>query len=229
MVVIFFLLFVRFFSALIIFSILRTYLKISGILALALGLSFFCLSLIDFSQVSSAGLSNPELVFLTLREIWIGILQALPLALALESFALTGRMVDVSRGAQLAEQLFPGSLVRMSVCENAFLLAGFVLVFASGGYQFLILNLIDSLTILELGNLKQAAVFDILQIIKTSSRAIEYGICLALPVVILCWLVDILGAVASRMFEKLNLMMEITLIKLILGLGVLVIASRGYL
>jgi flagellar biosynthesis protein FliR len=210
------------------FSILRTHLKISGILALALSLSFFCLALIEPSQIS-ASWSKLELFFLALRESWIGILQALPLALALESFALCGRMIDVSRGAQLAEQLFPGSLVRQSVCENAFLLAGFVLVFASGGYQFLILNLVNSLSVLELGNLKQAPVFDILAIIKVSSQAIEYGICLALPVVILCWLVDILGAVASRMFERLNLMLEITLIKLILGLGVLVVVLRGYL
>jgi flagellar biosynthesis protein FliR len=227
MVVIFFLIFVRFFSALVLFSILRTFLKISGIVALALVLSFFALSFIDWGELSAAKLSHLEIFFLALREIWIGVLQALPLALVLESFALTGRMVDVSRGAQLAEQLFPGSVVRMSVCENAFWLAGFTVFFAGGWYQLFMVNIVDSFSVLQLGNLQQEVVFDIVQIIKTSGLAIQNGILLSLPVVILCWLVDIFGTVAGRMFERLNITIEITMVKLVLGLAVLVVMGEN--
>ena len=212
---------VRFFCSLVVFQQLRVHLKMSGILGISLGLTMLCAS--NMSQIALPSLSVLEALAMGLREAWLGVLLALPLALGLESLAVSGRVLDLSRGAQLAEQLYPGLSGRQSVFENTLLLAGFAIILESGGYQFFITRLVTSGFVLEVGTS-----FDVYGFIKISATAIKQGVLIVLPIMVVSFLLDIFGGAIGKVLEKANIVTEITLIKLLVSLSLLlVILSYG--
>ncbi len=221
----FFLIFTRIFAFLVCLDTIKKYLKISGMVAISLALSIFCISLINTPTITK---NNFEIAYLVLHEIYIGILLALPLALSIECYAIAGKIFDTSRGAQLAEQLSPGSITHQSICENIFILLCIVIIFENSNYQFFLDNLLETFFSLGIGNVLTAPKFDILEIITISALAIKNGITLAFPVIVICLAAEFLGAVVSRMFERLNLTIEITAVKLLLGTLTLAIILNNY-
>ena len=209
---------VRFFCSLIVFQQLRSYLKISGILGLSFVLTVLCLP--DLSQVVLPSLSTLEIIVIGMREAWLGVLLALPFALALESLAVSGRVFDLSRGAQLAEQLYPGLSGRQSVFENTLLLAGFAIIFESGGYQFFITKLVEFTSVFKTCG-EFNVVLDVYGLIKISAAAIGQGVLIALPIMTVSFLLDIFGGAIGKVLEKANIVTEITLIKLLICLVLL--------
>ena len=181
---------VRFFCSLVVFQQLRTYLKMSGILGVSLVLTILCLPILP--QITLPSASVLDIIIVGMTEAWLGFLLALPFALALESLAVTGRVFDLSRGAQLAEQLFPGLQGRQSVFENALLLAGFAIIFEIGGYQFFVTRLVESISLFEVGG-QFGATLDVWGIIKVSAVAISQGVLIVLPIMVVSFLLDIFG------------------------------------
>ena len=211
---------VRFFCALVVFQQLRTHLKISGIFGVSLVLTILCFPGLPQITLPSGPILN--VVIIGIREAWLGVLLALPFALALESLAVSGRVFDLSRGAQLAEQLYPGLPGRQSVFENALLLLGFAIIFESGAYQFFITRLVESISVFAAGG-EFGAMLDVWGIIRVSAAAIGQGVIIALPIMTVSFLLDIFGGAMGKVLEKANIVTEITLVKLLVSLILLLI------
>ena len=126
-------LFVQAFSFVFTFSPARTYLGISGSMAVS-----FALTVWSYSNGTS-DIDLPLAVSLC-SAVLHGVSAALPLALAFEAFPMIGRSVDLLRGAQASEQLAPLSGERSSVLEQTMTLGGAALFLQAGGFETLALQ-----------------------------------------------------------------------------------------
>ena len=215
---------VRSFSMLVVFSSMRAYLKMSGMLVLSATLALFMLSFASVPETVSATLRDSNIiafVLLVLCEGAIGLSIGLPLALSLECLPMAARAADVSRGAQFGEQLNPNLGVNLSPFESIALLAALVFVFVAGGYQFGIELLTASVTAThQSGTNVGSFIFDrgaIMGMISLSAKAIALGISIAAPVILFSFFLDLAASVLSRALQRINVVFELLPAKLLLG------------
>jgi flagellar biosynthesis protein FliR len=136
---------------------------------------------------------------LLVRELLIGLGIGLVASFAFRAAEVAGRLVDVLRGAAMAEVLVPTSDERSSPVGALYLLLATLIFLELGGVPRLLEALLlsyDAVPIaggLTAHNLRQAAGV----VIVASAKLLEVALALAAPVVVALWLTDLaLGMVA---------------------------------
>ena len=155
---------------------------------------------------------------IVLGELLLVVLRFAPLAIALESFAIAGRVIDLARGAQFAEQVQPQSGARESLFEQLAVHGSLVFLFASCGSTFF------SLLVEPLASSRISAA-RALETVEFFGQALARGLCLAAPVLCISLLIDLAAAFGSRVLGRVNLLFEVLPAKL--ALGVLFVAWRA--
>jgi flagellar biosynthetic protein FliR len=154
------------------------------------------------AAVARAGLvrANGGLLVLVLaRELVVGLGLGLVVSFAFRAAETAGRLVDVLRGASLAEVLVPTSDERASPVGALYLLLATLLFLELGGVARLLEALLASYDAVPLaaglapGSLRAAASV----VVVGSARVLEVALALAAPVIVALWLTDLaLGMIA---------------------------------
>jgi flagellar biosynthesis protein FliR len=154
------------------------------------------------AAAARAGLERAGGLFVALvlaREILVGLGVGLVASFAFRAAEVAGRLIDVLRGASLAEVLVPTSDERASPVGALYVLLATLVFLELGGVPRLLEALLASYDAVPLAggltaaNLRGAAWV----VAAASARLIEAALALAAPVVVALWLTDLaLGMVA---------------------------------
>lgn len=222
--------------------LLRSQLRLSGTVIVAVSLSLFFVFACRGVDVSPVALrwnfphrsveQSFELLVVGAFEFSLGALIGLPISLFLEALLQGARLGDVVRGAHYAEQI-SASGKRVSVFENltqVYILA----VGVPFAYPGAILAMKHSLTLVPLGsfpsfsfpNFSGPRSIDMLSLFSAESRFfMELGnkafllTCLAVSSILMVnVLLDVFLALLSRVMGRANVFSELMPLKLILGL-----------
>jgi flagellar biosynthesis protein FliR len=212
------LLFVRVFSFFAVFSSLRAYLRSSGILIL---------SLVTVLILSKGLVSNElpwfEFFKLAAGEIIFGVLLAVPFVFAFECCAMTGRIVDLFRGAQLGEQLNELAGERRSQCEELFNIGILAAVFQTKGHQHIFRVL--SASLFNDHPLTLLSAEGIFRFIGVLSGGFKTALILSFPVLFLVLALEIVSAFISKAFPRFQY--DLQGIRLPLALGIFLLTIQN--
>jgi type III secretory pathway component EscT len=160
-----------------------------------------------------------------LGEILLGFAMSIPFSIVIASIGSTGRIVDLLRGNQIAEQLVPGFEERASALEKLLSLALFAGLFSSGLWKIPLNVFYKSFSI------PPGAVFDNFvhpeRIIEFTQLCLRECLWFIAPAVALLFACDMISLGLTRAAPKLNIQAELTGAKLILGLLFLSLLDWG--
>lgn len=171
---------------------------------------------------SDSGLSP----IIVVREIFAGIVLAFPFAICFEVIPFVGRLSDILRGSQSAENLLPNQVHRSTVCENLFLFSGLGFVFVTGGYELPIRALLHSFQ--QQGSPGSDPLL-ISHVVENGANLLRDGTCLVAPIFVSSLLLEGFVGVASRFFGKAAIVAELANVKLVVALFVIssILEFRG--
>ena len=217
----FFLTFLRAYAFLSVVSAARVYLRRIGMLAVAAALALCVFP--EGTLSTEYDKSHWSLLLLAARELWLGALLALPVAIAVESFLMAGRIADVTRGAQFSEQVAPGLAARVSPCESVAMLLVLLAALSLGGYRFVLLGLFGDFqpadSIEGMGAFPFAG-SSVREWVQLSAKAIAAGLCAAAPVLLGSCLVEFAGVLSSRVLQRVSVSFELFPLKLLIGFAI---------
>lgn len=151
-----------------------------------------------------------------------GVIAGIPLALVFHAVSVLGRLLDLSAGLLIAEQLQPGMQERQSPSQSLLLSAAAVLMFSPELFSVFGKHL--GIVALPL-NIPQ---LDLNGIFIMVGESLKCGLSLALPVVGLVFFVELAATLFSRFLQPVNIASELAPIKLILVIGFLVVYGGSF-
>ncbi|MBL7662277.1 flagellar biosynthetic protein FliR [bacterium] len=214
---------VRVFCLLSVIPILRSALRPSGILILALVVAVYLLPELELKHAIELNLTT--LFYWALQQALLGILWGIPLAIISEVLAVAARMIDFARGANYGEQVNPEIGSQASVLEHLMSPLTLACVFATGGYMVCVdliafsfkhFPLSQPLSVVGLGFLFES--------VRVYSHVFLAAVVIASPVLLFSFVVDLVSGISARMFQgRVSLAAEYTNLKLIAGLGLMLV------
>lgn len=193
-------------------------------LALGLLLSMLCLPVLLPAATSAlTGLGPVGGLLLAARELLVGLTVGLCVAMVFRAAEAAGRLVDVVRGANLAEVLAPLTEERQSPMGELYLFLAIVVFLELGGLRLFATALGRSyeavpvgLAASTAGTLRSAA-----GLVTTSvGKLLESAVGLAAPVVVAMWLADAALGVVGRVAPQVALSFAAMPAKALLGMAV---------
>ena len=175
--------------------------------------------------VVASSLALPALMFDTedystpiifLSEVIYGASLALPIALLFYLLPYAGRLIDTYRGAQFGELVLPGSGDKVTMLEN---IAGLIsiFIFLSPVVSSQIFpRLVSPLVVQNIDSGEWIS-----GIVYLFGDVLVLGFCLAAPIGISCFILDMAAAIVSKSAKRVNLVFELLSAKLLLGLLIL--------
>lgn len=181
------------------------------------------------SAISGAPLDIMPLLSIIMTEIavgfYIGFLAAIPFW-AIES---AGSLIDMVRGAGLADLLNPTSGASTSLFGLFFVQLISALFFTSGGFNLLLEAIYHSYQLLPIGKAPALDRDTILFIIKQSRVVLDLGIGFALPAVVIMILTDLSLGLVNRATEQLDVFFLAMPIKTLLTCMMLLVGMNSML
>lgn len=155
-------------------------------------------------------------------ESLVGMLLGASVHVALASFSVAGRLLDVQIGLGLGsifDPLTQSSVSAISSALNALGVCAFVL---AGAHLEYLAMLAESISYFPIGSLPELA--DPVRALSAAGHMFRFGLSLAAPVVVALLLTDIAVGVVSRNAPQLNALLLAIPIKLVIGLSILSMA-----
>ena len=214
---------IRFTSAFYAFSIVRLHLKVSVVLSLSLGLALYSIFFLDFHMKDSQ-FGPAEVIVLSLAEMIRGFILSCPFVIAIEVFPYSTRIIELARGAQFAEQQFPGIEGRTCLLEAIMYNFGVLMLWFCFMPQFL--------KILVNCNIGDDIGYDsnfvsikhhLITLVKQYSSVLQSGFKTVSPYIFGCFCIDIGVGLVSRFSERLSVSNDAISVKLLFGLICLVL------
>jgi flagellar biosynthesis protein FliR len=159
-------------------------------------------------------LSNWDLLIRTLQLFATAIVSVVPSVLMVELIRMCGRLCDSLRGAQYAEQITPELGERVSLLESFGQYLAQYLFFTAGIHHIAFLIAYQGLAFFE------QVKFPILPMLRISAEALERGLVLAAPLIVVGFLSDLSTMFLSRGLVKINVFFESLPLRLLSGLSV---------
>lgn len=159
--------------------------------------------------------SDAGLLLAAILQVVKGVCFGVPFALALECLPFAGRMSDVSRGVQFAEQALGNLAARSSLLEGLAEMFILLLILPLGGLDLIQNDLFKVFAVDYLFDIDKRW-FELCLLISSSSFSV--GFSLALPVFGATLLLDICIVSLSRSIGRVNLSFELMGLKACCGL-----------
>ena len=192
---------------------LLTPIGIGGLVAANLSVAFS-------SDALNTSLAADGVGFLRLACAFVsGFIAGLPLALVFHSISVFGRVIDLSAGLLIAEQLQPGMQERQSPSQSLLILGASALLFtpelfSTFGVNLCLARLPQSIPVLNLNG-----------IFLLVGESLWGGVSFALPVVGLLFILELGATLFGRFLQPVNIASELPPTKLILVIAFLVVCG----
>ncbi len=214
---------VRFFAFFVVFRPLRGYTRLPVVSVLSLSCAFVvCQRCVNYDIAAVA--SGAPFFITLLWQIGIGVLLAIPFALVIEAVSMSGRLLDVLRGAQTGEQLNPALSGMVSSLESAASLLILTVALLGGAYQLPLNILVRSFDVGLLlppspdALLRTQAWALIAPFVQECLRDVTLWVA---PLVVFAILSEWGGGYIGRMIPRVSVAAELVPVKLLGGLAVI--------
>ena len=160
---------------------------------------------------------------LVARELFVGLTVGLCVGAAFRAAEGAGRLVDLARGATLAEVLSPLSDERTSPTGDLYLFVSVIVFLELGGLRLFANALGRSYQAVPVGGALTAQRLAPVALLVTTSvaRLMESALGLAAPVLVAAWLADVVLGMVGRAAPQIPLYFVAMPAKALLGLGAL--------
>jgi flagellar biosynthesis protein FliR len=180
------------------------------------------------AAVASAGLERAGAAVIGLvlaRELFIGLGLGLVVSFAFRAAEGAGRLVDVLRGASMAEVLVPTSEERSSPVGALYLLIATLVFLELGGVSRLVEALLRSYEAVPLAGALSAATLRAAAwvVVVASAKLLEVALGFAAPVLVALWLTDLALGMVARVAPQIPVYFVGLPAKGLLGLGVVLL------
>jgi type III secretion protein SpaR/YscT/HrcT len=204
--------------------------RVAGEVRIALGVMLAVLCLPALGAVPFDTLGPVGWALLLARELLVGLTVGLCVGAAFRAAEAAGRLVDLARGANLAEVLSPLSDERTSPTGDLYLFLSVILFLELGGLRLFADALGRSYQAVPVGGALTARGLAPVAMLVTSSVAklMESAVGLAAPVLVAAWLADVVLGMVGRAAPQIPLYFVAMPAKALLGLG-LVLLGLGAL
>lgn len=135
-------------------------------------------------------------------------LVALPVAFACEGLGATGRLTDIARGAQFAEQHLPGM-------SQASILELFAKVFALFWLFYVDFEILLAAWLTPVQKFPEAVQAHLLELVSFFAQSFYAGLYFAAPLLAVAFLVDTSGMLLSKVLPRLPVSFELLPLKLV--------------
>jgi len=187
------------------------------------------LALVIYPQVIATvpgGLSPAHAVAIVGKEALVGLALGFVVAVVFWAAEAAGRLVDTTRGANLAEVLVPQTGARTSPTGLLFFLLTVVLFLVLGGHRIFITALGASYQVLPLAAFPKIDGIGVFALLcgRLTADLLLLALALAAPVVAALFLADMILGLINRFAPQINVFFLAMPAKAVLGIGVLVLS-----
>lgn len=204
--------------------------RVAGEVRVGLGvmLAVLCLPALASSPLGALGPVGWGL--LVARELFVGLTVGLCVGAAFRAAEAAGRLVDLARGANLAEVLSPLSDERTSPTGDLYLFISVIAFLELGGLRLFANALGRSYQAVPVGGALTARGLGPVAMVVTGAvgKLMESALGLAAPVLVAAWLADVVLGMVGRAAPQIPLYFVAMPAKALLGLG-LVLLGLGAL
>ncbi len=174
-------------------------------IALSLCLSLFSFLMTIEHAVEINNLSIIIIFLLFIKELLIGFILGFLVSLLFFLYEYVGQLIDIFRGASMSQILVPQSKHQSSALGSLFFQLFLVLFITLGWHRYLIIFLYESfetfpVSNLELQDIDQSWLFFLKTIISFFKLAFKFS----LPVLALCFLIDVSFGLLNRISPQIN-------------------------
>jgi type III secretion protein SpaR/YscT/HrcT len=191
-----------------------------GILLAALGLPHLTAA-VDGARLHEA--NALLLAAVVARELAVGLTVGLVTSFVFRAAEMAGRLVDVVRGANVAEVFVPTSDERGSPVGTLYLFVAAVIFFELGGVGHVLSGLLRSYQAVPLGGggySAGAVRATATAVVSASAHLVAAAVALAAPVVVALLLADVVLGILSRVAPQIPVYFVGMPLKALLGIGV---------
>ena len=187
-------------------------------------IGFACfLSIIIYTLIPDKSLTYGtilEYAVLVLKESIVGLVLGLSCQIAVQALTFAGHIIDVNIGLSMATEYNPQLNEQASVSGQLYYYAVFLLLMASGMYEFLLDAIVDTYEIIPLGSVTiNATLYDAWLGIVGDYFVIGFRI--ALPVFVCLMIVNTTLGILAKVAPQINMFAVGMQIKLLIGLAVM--------
>lgn len=157
--------------------------------------------------VYSSTLSDFEFTTIIISEVLIGLIIAFMSILITNIMQTAGAIIDIQGGFGMSQVFDPTTQTQTSIVSQ-FLIAVGMLFFVMNDFHITFIKIIiESFDYIPIGVLINLSDFGnlIQTVIKTTITSISIGVCIALPVIGVIFMVDVILGIATRTMPQLNL------------------------
>jgi len=167
-----------------------------------------------------------DLVGLMVIEFTAGLLMGLSVAWIVDAVGFAGHLMDFQMGFSFVQFIDPLSAQPVSISGTVLTQVTVLFLFISGLYNQMIIALVQSFTILPIGQGLQGAPLEVLVLV---GQIFVRGFQLAFPVLFALLIVDVLQGVSARFMPQLQLIQLSFPIKITVGLSILGFILKEFL
>ena len=151
-------------------------------------------------------LGTVHVVLLLAKEAFVGVALGLCAALVFLAAEAAGQLVDVARGASMAESLVPQSGTRASPVADLYLQLAVVVFLALGGHRLVLAALARSYEVVPVTTFPSAAGLGALALatVEMTGQMLLVAVGLATPVLLAAVLTDLALGLVNRVAPQLN-------------------------
>ena len=187
-----------------------------------LGLSFF-ISMIIFTLIPEREVVYEGVVgyaSLVVKESVVGLLLGFVCNICIQTITFAGHLMDFEIGLSMASTYDPTMKEQMSVSGSLYYRAVFLLLMVSGMYQFLISAIIDSYSIISVGEMSvNVSLYG--SVLGIATEYILIGFRIALPVFVTSLLLNAILGILTKVAPQMNMFAVGIQIKLLVGLAIM--------
>lgn len=204
--------------------------RVPGQVRIGLGVMLAVLCLPALASAPLDLLGPVGWVLLIGRELFVGLTVGLCVGAAFRAAESAGRLVDLARGANLAEVLSPLSDERTSPTGDLYLFVSVIAFLELGGLRLFANALGRSYQAVPVGGALTSRTLGPVALLVTASvgKLMESALGLAAPVLVAAWLADLVLGMVGRAAPQIPLYFVAMPAKALLGLG-LVLVGLGAL
>jgi type III secretion protein SpaR/YscT/HrcT len=174
-----------------------------------------------------AGLTAPVALALVAKEGFVGMALGFVVAVVFWAAEAAGRMIDTSRGANMAEVMVPQTGARTSPMGDLFFQLALVIFIVLGGHRIFVTSLGASYLVLPVASVPEAEGLLGFALLcgRLTADLFLLGLTLAAPVIAAIFLSDLTLGLINRFTPNINVFFLAMPAKALIGIGILVLAT----
>lgn len=187
-------------------------------IGLAVFLSILIFMLIPDRTLEYGGIL--DYAMLVMKESIVGLLLGFVCNACIQTIIFAGHIMDINLGLSMASMFDPATRTQQTVSGTFYYYSVMLLMMISGLYQFLLMAIIDTYSVIPIGEMTvNSSLYD--SVIEILADYFIVGFRIALPVFVAVMLMNSILGILTKVASQLNMFAVGIQMKLLIGLGIM--------